>query len=134
MQCTTLYITRLTNYRSCGGENVNVKEKEKISRIVSHCLFISFYNVYYVTVSQFHSSTPHLLLFLPIAIYLYGNLIIFILVETPTKADEPRVHPVLDLVDVDEIIQVRVAHPLLVPVKSDTNLKGEKNREDSGSS
>ena len=125
MQCTTLYIHRLTYYCSCGGENVNVKEKEKISRIVSHCLFISFYNVYYVTVPQFHSSTPHLLLFLPITIYLYGNLIIFILVETPTKANKAGVHPVLDLVDVDEIIQVRVAHPLLVPVKSDTNLKGK---------
>ena len=75
----------------------------------------------------------HLLLFLPITIYLYCNLIIFILIETPTKPNKPGVHPVLDLVDVDQIVQVWVSHPLLVFVESDTDLKGEQNGEDSSS-
>ena len=134
MQCTDIR-HRLTNYCSCGGETVNVNIKEMISLIVWHCLFISFYNVYRQTLSLSlrDCSPPHLLLFLPITLYLYSNVIIFLLIETPTKANQAGVHPVLDLVDVDQIVQVWVSHPLLVLVKSDTNLKWEQNREHPGS-
>ena len=67
------------------------------------------------------------------SIYLYSNCFIFFIIETPPKANETWIHPVFDLMDVDQVVKVRVVHPPLVPVQSQTDLEGEENREDSGS-
>ena len=75
-------------------------------------------------------------LFLPsgIDVYIDGNCLIFLLVQTPSEPNKTGIYPVLDLVDVGQIVQVRVVHSPLVLEESQTNFNGEENREDSGTS
>ena len=60
------------------------------------------------------------------------NLLIFFK-ESPSIGNKLWVHPVLDLMGVDEIVQVRVLYPLLGPVQPDTDLHREHDGHEASS-